>query len=427
MEFLVNEKSELLKKLDEEKALKRAEMHSFHRYYGKLIPAIPSAFIKKFTKKGGLVFDPFSGSGTTAVEALRNGRNFVGFEINPLAKNIAEVKTRKLDVNLLRQFNDKILDLIYTKEYKITEKDIPFLINRDHWFKDFVQTDLIKIKKAVDDFFENYLENSEKKDDYKQFYLMTISAILRNVSNADTRHVFPGISKRMRQLEAEGKIHIDVIASFARAIKKRAEYYDIYKDDVNAEIILADSSQADVEALRGKVDLIVTNPPYISSVRYIETLKIEMYWMEYVKNNVEYFTLADKMLGNDHLAKKDYETVGLTKYDEINALIEDMKLIDMKNAKIIEVFFNNIEKVIEKMSIVLKSGGKAVIKISDSKIRKTKVETGRFMTLIAEHYGFKLKDVFLDEINNNSRSLTTARNTYSDIITHDYIIIWEKM
>ncbi len=427
MEFLVNEKSELLKKLDEEKALKRAEMHSFHRYYGKLIPAIPSAFIKKFTKKGGLVFDPFSGSGTTAVEALRNGRNFVGFEINPLAKNIAEVKTRKLDVNLLRQFNDKILDLIYTKEYKITEKDIPFLINRDHWFKDFVQTDLIKIKKAVDDFFENYLENSEKKDEYKKFYLMTISAILRNVSNADTRHVFPGISKRMRKLEAEGKIHIDVIASFARAIKKRAEYYDIYKDDVNAEIILADSSQADVEALRGKVDLIVTNPPYISSVRYIETLKIEMYWMEYVKNNVEYFTLADKMLGNDHLAKKDYETVGLTKYDEINVLIEDMKLIDMKNAKIIEVFFNNIEKVIEKMSIVLKSGGKAVIKISDSKIRKTKVETGRFMTLIAEHYGFKLKDVFLDEINNNSRSLTTARNTYSDIITHDYIIIWEKM
>jgi methylase of polypeptide subunit release factors len=256
---------------------------------------------------------------------------------------------------------------------------------------------------------------------------MTISAILRNVSNADTRHVFPGISKRMRKLEAEGKIHIDVRASFARAIKKRAEYYDIYKDDVNAEIILADSSQADVEALRGKVDLIVTNPPYISSVRYIETLKIEMYWMEYVKNNVEYFTLADKMLGNDHLAKKDYETVGLTKYDEINVLIEEMKLIDMKNAKIIEVFFNNIEKVIEKMSIVLKSGGKAVIKISDSKIRKTKVETVRFMTLIAENYGFKLKDVFLDEINNNSRSLTTARNTYSDIITHDYIIIWEKM
>ena len=59
-------------------------------------------------------------------------------------------------------------------------------------------------------------------------------------------------------------------------------------------------------------------------------------------------------------------------------------------------------------------------------MKKVKIETGKFMTLIAENYGFVLHDVFLDEINNNSRSLTTARNTYSDIITNDYIIIWEK-
>ncbi len=427
MNFQINENSEYDKKLQDEKKLKRADMHSFHRYYGKLIPAIPSAFIKEFTNKNDWVFDPFSGSGTTAVEALKNGRNFVGIEINPLARAIAEIKTRKLNVNLLRQFNDEILELIKTKEYTVCDDDLPFLINRDHWFKDFVQADLIRIKKAVDDFFENYTDNFEHKELYKQFYLMVISAILRNVSNADTRHVFPGISKRMRKLEEEGKIHIDVIASFERAIKKRAEYYSIYKDNVSAEIILSDSANTDVEYLRNKIDLIVTNPPYISSVRYIETLKIEVYWMEYIKNSTEYFNLADKMLGNDHLCKKDYEEVNLTKYDEINNLIENMKQIDMKNAKIIEIFFNQIEKVIEKMSIVLKTGGKAVIKISDSKIKKTKVETGKFMTLIAEHYSFKLVDVFLDEINNNSRSLTTARNTYSDIITHDYIIIWEKL
>jgi len=424
LNFQINEESEYKQKLEEEKAFQRAGMHSFHRYYGKLIPAIPSLFIKEFTKKGDLVFDPFSGSGTTAVESLKNGRNFVGFEINPLSQTIAETKTRKLNVESLRKFNDKILDLINTKDYETTENDLPYLVNRDHWFKDFVQKDLIKIKKAVDECFSE--ETFTKTEDYKQFYYMTISAILRNVSNADTQHVFPGISKRMRRLEEEGKIHIDVRASFERAIKKRAEYYNIYTSDVEAKIILDDSSTVDVENLRGKVDLIVTNPPYISSVRYIETLKIEMYWMEYIKNNTDYFTLADKMLGNDHLCKKDYANLSYTNYDEINELIDSIKLIDKKSAKIIGNFFNQIEKVIEKMSIVLKTGGKAVIKISDSKIKKQKVETGRLMTLLAENYGFKLKDIFLDEINNNRRSLTTARNTYSDIITHDYIIIWEK-
>lgn len=427
MIFENNIKSPYIKKLEDEKAKPRAGMHSFHRYYGKLIPAIPSLFIKEFTKKGDVVFDPFSGSGTTAVESLINDRNFVGFEINPLAHKIAVTKTTSLNTTLLNNFNKEIVEFAKSKEYSVAEEDYPYLLNRDHWFKDFVQKDLIKIKKAVDDFFDNYIDpQSLDINAYKNFYYMTISAILRNVSNADTQHVFPGISKRMRALEAAGKIHIDVLASFERAIKKRASYYSDIKSDCKAQIILADSSAYDVSSLANSVDLIVTNPPYISSVRYIETLKIEMYWMEYIKSTNEYSDLAHQMLGNDRLAKSEYQEVGLTGYPEIDEQITNMLAIDKKSAKIIETFFKQIEKVIEKMSIVLKPGGKVVIKISDSKIKKVKIETGKFMTIIAEKYGFKLYDVFLDEINNNSRSLTTARNTYSDIITHDYIIIWEK-
>ena len=79
------------------------------------------------------------------------------------------------------------------------------------------------------------------------------------------------------------------------------------------------------------------------------------------------------------------------------------------------------------MNTLLKNEGKVVVKISDSNVKKTKVETGKFLTLIAENHGFKLKTVFLDKINENSRSLTTARNTYSDIILNDNIIIWEKV
>ena len=283
MVFKINPKSKYAGKLEKEKELKRLGMHSFHRYYGKLIPAIPLCFIKEFSKENDLVFDPFSGSGTTAVEAMANGRNFIGFEINPLSQNIAEIKTSKLNPELLEKINTEILNLIKNKDYEVSENDLPFLINRDHWFKDFVQRDLIRIKKAVDEFFDDYKNKDIDKNLYKKFYLMTISAILRNVSNADTRHVFPGVSKRMRKLEEEGKIHIDVIGSFERGVKKRATYYSDYKYDNSAKIILGDSSQTDMEFLRDKVDLIVTNPPYISSVRYIETLKLEMYWLEYIK------------------------------------------------------------------------------------------------------------------------------------------------
>ncbi|MBQ2900094.1 MAG: hypothetical protein IJE28_10150 [Oscillospiraceae bacterium] len=427
MIFEPNENSNYKKLLDQEKELSRLPMHSFHRYYGKLIPAIPSAFIKEFTSEGDLIFDPFSGSGTTAVESLSNNRNFFGIEINPLAQKIASVKTFNLKTEILLFLNDSLMEIIRNNDFQVSETDLPFLQNRDHWFKDFVQTDLIKIEKSIDSLFNSQLvENIENKDEYKLFYQMTISAILRNVSNADTMHVFPGISKRMRALEAEGKIHIDVIASFERAIKKRASYYTFNNGDYKANIVLGDSTSVDLSEIKDSVDLIVTNPPYISSVRYIETLKLEMYWMEYIKSQNEYSDLAHKMLGNDRLTKAEYSKFEYTKYDEINQIIDEMANIDLKSAKIISEFFISIEKVIQNMSYVLKSGGKAVIKISDSKMKKKKIETGKLMTLIAEKNGFKLFDVFTDKINDNSRSLLTARNTYSDIITHDYIIIWER-
>jgi site-specific DNA-methyltransferase (adenine-specific) len=38
----------------------------------------------------GTVFDPFTGSGTTAVVALRHGRNYIGTELNPEYVQIAE-------------------------------------------------------------------------------------------------------------------------------------------------------------------------------------------------------------------------------------------------------------------------------------------------------------------------------------------------
>ena len=44
---------------------------------------------------GGLVLDPFTGSGTTGVVALSNGRNFIGIELNPKYVKMAERRIRR--------------------------------------------------------------------------------------------------------------------------------------------------------------------------------------------------------------------------------------------------------------------------------------------------------------------------------------------
>ena len=372
------------------------------------------------------MFDPFVGSGTTAVETLYAERNFVGVEINPLSVMISNIKTSNYDLEVLKKLEDNILDLVEKDEAPVTDEEKPFCVNRDHWFKEFVQEDLIKIRRNIPRAVD-FIQESERKK-YESFLLGVLSAIVKQVSNADTAHVFPGISKRMRRLEAEGKIKIHVLDTFKRGLKKRINYVEEYGlHNTSATILNGDSSNIDLSNYKNSVDLVVTNPPYISSVRYAETLKLELYWMGVCKTAKEYMDLSNSMIGNDHISKKVYQEKHITKYDFINEFIEKLYEIDPKQAEVVFEFFTLMEQVIKNVYFVLKPGKKLVMKISDSKIRKIKVPTGKLLTQIAVENGFKLVDYFDDKINENSRSLLTARNTYSDIILEDNIIIWEKL
>ena len=48
-------------------------------------PQLPAYFIGRLTDEGDVVYDPFSGRGTTAVEAALHGRNVIANDVNPLS------------------------------------------------------------------------------------------------------------------------------------------------------------------------------------------------------------------------------------------------------------------------------------------------------------------------------------------------------
>ena len=56
--------------------------------------------IELTTKRGGIVLDPFMGSGTTAVACKQLGRHFIGFEISKSFCEIAEKRTSNVSERL---------------------------------------------------------------------------------------------------------------------------------------------------------------------------------------------------------------------------------------------------------------------------------------------------------------------------------------
>src|SRR5437773_2352682 len=67
-------------------------LHQLSPYIGKLKSSIATSLIDQFTKRGQVVYDPFSGSGTVALAAWLAGRRVVANDLSPYAYLLTRAK-----------------------------------------------------------------------------------------------------------------------------------------------------------------------------------------------------------------------------------------------------------------------------------------------------------------------------------------------
>lgn len=78
-------------------------VNRLHPYLGKFVPQLVEIFLRKYWAPGQTVLDPFSGSGTTLVQANELGVHAVGYDISAFNVLLVRAKTARYDLRLVRR------------------------------------------------------------------------------------------------------------------------------------------------------------------------------------------------------------------------------------------------------------------------------------------------------------------------------------
>lgn len=390
--------------------------HGIHSYTAKFIPHMPRYFIDKYTKKGGIVLDPFAGSGTTLLEANLLGRNSLGIDINPLAVLIGKVKTTPLNKKRLEK-KCKLLFRILDKSKKSQKVTFP---NMNHWFSDESIYELGRIKYAIDKLYVD--KKIDKKT--KNFFYVCFSSIIRKSSFADPLNPKTYCSPRMRELKKKGH-KFNPIQYFKEAIIKNIESVSMLESSLKGLNVkshfIPTNNTLDIRLppWAKKVDLIITSPPYANAQEYFRNFKLELFWLGLVDRE-SLLELDKNQIGGENHAILNYKNLQHTGYKEIDKIIGKLFSINKKSSYIVYKYFFNMEKSIKEYRRVLKKGGHCVIIIGNNTVRGVKIPIDKTLIEIAKKNGFGLFDYGYDLIQN--RKFMTKRNNKAEIIKKDLII-----
>ena len=333
--------------------------HAYHRYPAKFIPQIVDKLIQTHAPDGNeVICDPFGGCGTTFVEAKLLGHTSIGFDINPVAKLIAQTKTTPIEPRALQKGLGKFLEYYKTANPSDSERHERI----KYWFDEETAKELDRIYFAI-----------KKIRDYKvrRFFLCAFSHNLKNCSRWLMKSIKPTIDKN--------KTPPDPLKSFERhlqsMIKRNKKFYlklgESGYQDVPMKMYRRDSTKK-LPLDSSSIDLIVTSPPYVTSYEYADLHQLSLIWFG---SDPEYFKQWNRF--SDEFADFRRKFVGTMSKrakrgnygsDIAETIVNELSEVKQSLASDVKNYFLDMKRAFAEMYRILKPGGKACIIIGNTSL-----------------------------------------------------------
>jgi len=338
-----------------------------------------------------VVLDPFAGCGTVLVQAKLNGYSSCGTELNPFLQFIANTKLNCWDVSpnyLLQTYNNLPRN---------SHSPAPSFLKSGSHFNKRVLQNLEIIKGGI----ESIEGTNKKQRKVKDLLKLAFSSILIDCSNLKRTPCLgycrnKGVHDTAPFVLLDKKVHD--IADDLNLIQSS------YSDFINTESKVILANAMDFEHTEN-FDLIITSPPYMNGLDYVMNYKIEMGWLDFVKNHKNLKRIKDEMVVCDNVSKGLIKEFCKPRPKYSNDWIEQIKddigrniekrgtyrRMDMPH--IVHKYFDDLYKVMKRVISSLNLGGRFILVVGDSLIADVYIPTDLLIAKIGLDLGFNIEKI----------------------------------
>ncbi|MCH4272822.1 MAG: hypothetical protein LKF92_13895 [Kerstersia gyiorum] len=369
-------------------------MKHIHPFPARMAPEIALEKIKTL-KPGQTVLDPMVGSGMVLSQAVRNGINAIGVDLDPLAELISRVGTTAVDedevkrgLNVLLKNCSAISDPVFLPWI---DEDIETKKFIDFWYAPKQKKQLRTLS------FLLISQPISVSDDVLNIIKVALSRLIitkepKASLARDTAH-----SRPHRTIK---KNSFDVISAMQSSLNHVLNALDTTTLKSKAKTYLGDARNLTVVA-NDTIDCIVTSPPYLNAIDYMRGHRMSLVWLGYPLKSLR--EIRGTSIGAERALNGEFSK----EFTEMLAKL-DLGQLEDKNKNMLDRYFYDLVQQTKEAYRVLKKGATGTYVIGNSTIRGTYVPNSEFLKRAGTLAGFDVLGETEREIPNHRRYMPMA-------------------
>ncbi|MGC2871925.1 hypothetical protein ACDL92_01340 [Ihubacter sp. mB4P-1] len=321
------------------------------------------------------IYDPFCGTGTTSLVAATHGIKSFYSESNPFMQTVIETKIN----GVLKLDEDTVVRKLI--EYLSLVKTIK-VANYESWngFEKFFGVKQLNELLTIKD-----LISKENDESVKDILSLALSAIVVKVSKMIRRGDLRYATEKEYREE-------NVLECFADKLNEIIFDIQHHKTIIKCGTTKVSEDARDNDYV-DTFDCVVTSPPYLNGTNYIRNTKLELKLNGFIssENDLPNFHSKGIVAGINSVSKRTHTDTILPVVEPYIELLRPVSY-DERIPKMVAGYFRDMDMVIQKLSISIKSGGLFTMDIGDSQFAGVHIPTHQILSSMCAQYGFSLYD-----------------------------------